>query len=384
MDHAHAFGTCTTTGAVSRCPLHPQPCALMHMPLNPNCVMCRFMPYACRLSMPSPLTPPPPGISQLIPRPWPCLQPRPKTPAQMQLARLSVIGHTALAPQTARISSRLTTHTGEREPPPPTLFVPAPLSTHRHSALSTSTGPTRTWGSAVRRRSVLETQPLARTAISISSPTAKGKPSALISSSPRVAPASVMAPLIVAPDAELSSTVQPSVLADWLIKPVTPLLFSGRHSFTHKHSLVNKYPSVFSTLRHGTIIGVPPIKHSFTPPNKPPISYYSAQFLSILQHEYSSRCQFSLVNNSEVQQAWQIPPRAELLLPSRARRPHPVHQHSARLLAPSMYMGHFLYHGPLHHSPSPRIASCSERRGRSLPNYAPSPVTVEWNSHQDR
>jgi hypothetical protein len=69
-----------------------------HMPLNPYCDMCRFMPYACRLSMPSPLTPPPPGISQLIPRPWPCLQPRPKTPAQMQLARLSVIGHTALAP----------------------------------------------------------------------------------------------------------------------------------------------------------------------------------------------------------------------------------------------------------------------------------------------
>jgi hypothetical protein len=33
-----------------------------HMPLNPHCVMCRFMPYACRLSVPSPLTPPLPGI----------------------------------------------------------------------------------------------------------------------------------------------------------------------------------------------------------------------------------------------------------------------------------------------------------------------------------
>jgi len=230
----------------------------------------------------------------------------------------------------------------------------------------------------------METQPLARTANSVNSPTANGKSSALISSSPRVAPASVMAPLIVAPDAELSSTVQPSVLADWLIKPVTPLLFSGRHSFTHKCSLVNKYPSVLSTLQHGAIIGVPPIKHLFTPPNKSPVSYYSAQFLSILQHEYSSRCHFSLVNNFEVQQARQIPPRAELLLPSRARRPHPIHQRSARLFAPSMHMGHFLYHGPLHHSPPPRIASCSERRGRSLPNYAPSPVAVEWNSRQDR
>jgi len=57
----------------------------------------------------------------------------------------------------------------------------------------------------------------------------------------------------------------------------------------HKHNLVYKYPSVLSTIQHGALIGVPPIKRSFTPPNKPSVSYYAVPFLNILKREYESR-----------------------------------------------------------------------------------------------
>jgi hypothetical protein len=79
-----------------------------------------------------------------------------------------------------------------------------------------------------------------------------------------------------------------SAIADRRTKPVTPLLIEGWHAFMHKHNLVDKYPSVLSTIRQGAVIGVPIIRHSFIPPNKPSVAYYSEVFQTILHHEYST------------------------------------------------------------------------------------------------
>ena len=57
----------------------------------------------------------------------------------------------------------------------------------------------------------------------------------------------------------------------------------------HRHSLVHKYPSVLNILQSGALIGVSRIEHTFTPPNKASVTYYQAQFQTILQCEYLTR-----------------------------------------------------------------------------------------------
>jgi hypothetical protein len=47
-----------------------------------------------------------------------------------------------------------------------------------------------------------------------------------------------------------------TALADRRAKPVTPLLFNGWKVFMQEHNLVNKYPTVLSTLQQGAVIGV--------------------------------------------------------------------------------------------------------------------------------
>ena len=86
-----------------------------------------------------------------------------------------------------------------------------------------------------------------------------------------------------------SGTELLTALADRRTKPITPLIFSGWKALMFKHQLVNKYPKVLSTIQHGAIIGMPYIRHSFYPINKPSVTQYAAHFQTILQHEYSTQ-----------------------------------------------------------------------------------------------
>jgi len=93
----------------------------------------------------------------------------------------------------------------------------------------------------------------------------------------------------VAQDADQTSTELLAALADRQTKPVTPLMISGWRAYMQKHKLVHKYPNVLSYLQHGAVIGVPQIRHSFSPNNKPSVPLYSDHFRTILQREYSTR-----------------------------------------------------------------------------------------------
>src|SRR6266478_2527961 len=91
------------------------------------------------------------------------------------------------------------------------------------SASSASAGPIRTWG--VLRGNALQivSQPLAPAASLAISSTTKGSPSASTSSSLEVVPASAMAHVTAAPDADQTSMALQSVIADHRTNPVNPL-----------------------------------------------------------------------------------------------------------------------------------------------------------------
>ena len=86
-------------------------------------------------------------------------------------------------------------------------------------------------------------------------------------------------------------------------KLVTPLIFSGWHACMLKHGLVNKYPTVLSTIQHGAVIGVPPIRNTFSPNNKASVTLYSDQFNKILHHEYSTRRQLGPFTKAQLEMA---------------------------------------------------------------------------------
>ena len=165
-------------------------------------------------------------------------------------------------------------------------FTPLPPTSPKLSASFAFTGPTRTWVSAARRHSVIEIPHSAPAASSATLLTAKEKPSASISNSPKDALVDAIPHATNVPGVDPTNMVPLSAHADHRIKPVTPLSFFGWQTLMLRHNLVHKYPNVLSTLQFGAVIGVPRIEHTFIPLNKPSIAQYSAQFHTILQREY--------------------------------------------------------------------------------------------------
>jgi hypothetical protein len=201
------------------------------------------------------------------------------------------------------MSPHLLTRTRGLDLHPIIPFAPTLQNNRRPSASSVSAGPIRTWGNAERKRSLMETRPTARVASSVTSPTAKEGPSVRISNIPRDVTALATPRVTNVPDAAQNTTALLSALAVRRTKPVTPLLIDGWRTLMLKHSLVNKYPSVLSTLQHGAVIGVPHIEHSFTPPNKPSVAYYSTTFQTILQHEYATGRHLGPFTKAELEEA---------------------------------------------------------------------------------
>ena len=128
----------------------------------------------------------------------------------------------------------------------------------------------------------MENLPLALAVSSATWLTAKASPSAQISSSTKVVPASTIACIIAVLDVDLTNMVLPTALTDCQTNLVTPLTFAGWHVSMLKYNLVHKYPNILSTLQNGAIISMPHIEHTFTPSNSPSIAHHATQFHTIL------------------------------------------------------------------------------------------------------
>src|SRR6266566_4873255 len=129
-------------------------------------------------------------MPNLDPMSWPCSPPLCKTPPQTLRVKPSANGHAIATQWTVGICLRPThIHTKGLGPPPPTPFVPVPLSSRRPCVSSVSTGPIQTEESGVARgRSAMESQLSAPEASSVTSLTAWGSPSVSTSSSLRLRP----------------------------------------------------------------------------------------------------------------------------------------------------------------------------------------------------
>jgi hypothetical protein len=71
----------------------------------------------------------------------------------------------------------------------------------------------------------------------------------------------------------------------------------------NKHSLVDKYPNVLSTIQQGTVIGVLLIRHSFILNNKPFIDHYPEPLHAIIHHEYTTGRQLGPFTKAELEAA---------------------------------------------------------------------------------
>ncbi len=169
-------------------------------------------------------------------------------------------------------------------------FIPHPQTSRARPVPYALVNLTRTWESAERKRSVMESQLSACATSLATSSIAKGSPSVSTSSSLKHAQADVMAPDTVVQVVDPISMVLQSALADRRANPITPLRFLGWQTLMCKHNLVHKYPTVLSNLQNGALISIPHIEHTFMLPNTSSVTYYQAQFQTILQREYAMQC----------------------------------------------------------------------------------------------
>jgi hypothetical protein len=109
-----------------------------------------------------------------------------------------------------------------------------------------------------------------------------------------------MAHITTVPVAEPISMVLLIAITNRRTKLAIPLLIARWHTFMNKHSLIDKYPNVLSTIQQGAVIRVLLIRHSFIPPNKPSIDHYSEPLYAIIHHEYITGRQLGLFTKAEL------------------------------------------------------------------------------------
>jgi hypothetical protein len=83
--------------------------------------------------------------------------------------------------------------------------------------------------------------------------------------------------------------------------PQTPLKARGWATLLYKYNLTHKYLDITDSLSMGFTAGLPPLHHTFTPPNNPSICIYQSEFDTIIAHEYSTGQHIGLFTRAQLE-----------------------------------------------------------------------------------
>lgn len=105
-----------------------------------------------------------------------------------------------------------------------------------------------------------------------------------------------------APDAESRIMGLKAALEHKRLNPGTPYKPEVWKRLLQKADLLQRYPSLPHNLQHGFDAGIPKITKTFTPPNKPSITQFAAEFDRITQEEINKGRYLGPLSKTEVEQ----------------------------------------------------------------------------------